>query len=182
MMMRLRAISVAGLIGVVVVCAAVASAGFMGSGQVGPSLPGAAIPKLPAQPAGAMLIAASQQDQPVWAVNVLSSSNLDQQDQQLYQNMANVLTGVSAIPGARTSFWSAVGPSITGWGGSVSSVVPDGLGGNFVTVLTDPNLSTGEVPFLNYSEVWDVDANGNATFVQSLDPDGVSGQMPMMAN
>ncbi|MGC8642776.1 MAG: hypothetical protein ACP5XB_23195 [Isosphaeraceae bacterium] len=178
--MSLRMTPAVGLFAVGVVCAAVASGGFMGSGQVGPSLPGAAIPKLPAQPAAAMLMAAAMQGQPVWSVDVLSGLNLDQQDQQLYQNMATVLTGVSAIPVPRATFWSAVAPSINGWLGSVSDVVPDGLGGNLVTVLAGPTLSTGVTPILDYAEQWDVDANGNPTFVQILDPEGQSGQAPAM--
>ncbi|MGC8642775.1 MAG: hypothetical protein ACP5XB_23190 [Isosphaeraceae bacterium] len=120
--------------------------------------------------------------QPVWAVNVLSGLNLDPQDQQLYQNMANVLTGVSAIPGPRATFWSAIAPSITGWAGSVSAVVPDGSGGYLVTVLTGPLVTlpdgTSPIAYLDYTEQWDVDANNIPTFVQSLDPYGESGQLP----
>ena len=179
--MSWRAISVVGLSGVAVACAAIASAGLIVYAQTGPSGPGAGIPKkMSEQAAAAMLIAAAQQDQPVWAVNVLSGLNLNQQDEQFYQNMANVLTGVSAIPGPRTAFWSAVAPSINGWLGSVSDVVPDGLGGNLVTVLAGPTLNTGVTPILDYAEQWDVDANNIPTFVQSLDPEGQSGHSPVL--
>ncbi|MGC8643881.1 MAG: hypothetical protein ACP5XB_28805 [Isosphaeraceae bacterium] len=177
--MTLRKAPVVGLCGVLIVGTAVVGAGIVAYyGQAGASQPGrggVTWTKVAAQPAGAMLLAAAQQDQPVWAVNVLSGLNLNQQDEQLYQNMANVLTGVSTIPGPRVAFWSAVAPSINGWVGSVSDVVPDGLGGNLVTVLVGPTLNTGVTPILDYAEQWDVDANGTPTFVQSLDPEGQSG-------
>ena len=131
---------------------------------------------------GGMLLPNADPAQPVWAVNVLWSLDLDPQDQLLYQNMANVLTGVSAIPGPRATFWSAIAPSITGWGGGVSDVVPDGLGGYLVTVRTGPFVTlpdgTSPIAVLDYSEQWHVDANNNPTFVQSLDPYDESGGMP----
>ncbi|MGC8642774.1 MAG: hypothetical protein ACP5XB_23185 [Isosphaeraceae bacterium] len=49
-----------------------------------------------------------------------------------------------------------------------------------MTVLVGPTLNTGVTPILDYAEQWDVDANGIPTFVQSLDPQGQSGQAPAM--
>ena len=157
--------------------------------QVGP---GVVLTKGIAQPGGGAWPAFAAHDaapsQPVWAVNVLSSLGLDGVQQQLYQNMANVLSNVAAIPASRTAYWSALdnppGSTIDGWYGSVTSVTPDGNGGNLVTVLTAPyiTLQSEDSPVADgdYSEQWDIDANNNATFVGSSDPNGTAGLYPTL--
>jgi hypothetical protein len=184
--MKWRRALVVGLCVVVAACIAAAPAvrrSRSRGAQVHHAAPGTVIHKeafVPAQ----MAVVQPDDAQPAWAVDVLSLETLNAQDQQLYQNMANILSGVAAIPNARTTFWSAVASNITGWGGSVSNVTPDGTGGYVVTVITSPNitLNTGESPTAaaNYSEQWHVDAQNNATFVQSLDPDGHAGQPPAL--
>jgi hypothetical protein len=151
--------------------------------------PGVAILKGAQNPQQMMLIHLGDVQPAVWAVNVYSELNLGMDDQQLYQSMASVLTGVVIVPNDRLNYWSAVNnppnSSISSWYGSVTVVTPDGNGGYLVTVAASPNVtlaSGGAVSASlgNYTEQWDIDVNNNATFVQSFDPEGLAGQMPTL--
>jgi hypothetical protein len=104
----------------------------------------------------------------------------------LYQNLSNAILGFTGVPDARTAFFGqyndGVKWTIESWGGGVSDAVEDGNGGYNVTLLVGPRFSLvpSEVGptaslLVNYIEIFNVDANGVATYLYSLDPDGVSG-------
>jgi hypothetical protein len=120
-----------------------------------------------------------------WSVNVKTGLSLNGGDQTLYQNMATVLSAVTTVPPARTAeFAASLNNNMTPapWSGSITQVTDDGNGGNLVKVLVgalfyDQNGNWQGKPFTGgYYEQWDVDANGNATFVRAFDPGNLAGQ------
>jgi hypothetical protein len=125
-----------------------------------------------------------------WVVNVQYTVKvtLSADDQTLYQNMANILSTVTTPPPARlTQYAAAIGSGwvATPWIGGITQVTPDGNGGNLINVGVDGMFYDGNgniqgQAFTGYSEQWNVDVNGNPTFVQSFDPQNLAGQMPPM--
>lgn len=116
-------------------------------------------------------------------VTVYGSSSLDPQTQTLYQNLANAIAGFAGVPNARVAYYSyyndGVNWVIGSWGASVSAAAADGNGGYNVTLFVGPIFAT--VPqgscdvFGEYTEIFNVDANGVVTYVSSQDPQGSSG-------
>ncbi len=109
------------------------------------------------------------------------SDSLDPQTQTLYQNLASAIAGFSGVPDVRSAYYSYYNDgtnwAIASWGASVLGAVPDGNGGYNVTLTVGPNfsISTGTYVVGDYSEIFNVDANGVVTYVGSQDPDNSGG-------
>jgi hypothetical protein len=153
-------------------------------GIAGPFLKKAFAPAAPA-----MMAPADAPASPPWTVSVLTGLGLDDNTYATYQSMANILSTVTAVPNAPTAEYVAVlngNYLVNQWFGSITQVTPDGNGGNLVNLLIGAELlnqdgSGAPTPYIDgYSEQWAVDANGNATFVQSFDPNHLAGTMPVM--
>ncbi len=124
---------------------------------------------------------------PAWMVEVDFTLVLDDATTALYQQCANTLGGYTGIPAARPDFYSAVDQPpdyvINGWLGFVTDVQPLPTGGYTVTVRVCPQLSSTEygpvtVVSGDYSERYTIDANNHVQYLDSLDPEGMSGQVP----
>ena len=117
-------------------------------------------------------------------VTVWGISNLDPATGALYQNLANAIAGFPGVPNDRGVYFSyyndGVNWIIGSWAASVSEAAADGNGGYNVTVLVGPIFTTVPQGFGNalgnYTEVFNVDANGVVTFVGSQDPEGWAGR------
>jgi len=76
---------------------------------------------------------------------------------------------------------------ISGWGGLVHDVEPDGNGGYLVTVFVNPFFSaspygTAVTIATDYSEQYYVDASNIVRYRGFLDPNGWAGQEPMFVS
>jgi len=132
-------------------------------------------------------VAAADQTPPVPWVSVDWSLTLNASDQALYQRMATLLSGVTAVPNDRLNYYSAVINDIGSWGGLVSIVQSDNNGGYVVTVPVSGCVLSGHLGgssmtlFTDYSELYHIDANNNVTYAGFLDPNGWAGSMPGMS-
>ena len=107
-----------------------------------------------------------------WNVNVSSALELDAETEAVYQQMADDLTLVNAVPNDRVIYYSGIGNN-GNWRGSVSSVSPVPGGAN-VTVIVGPDSEASYAS--DYSELYFIDGLGNATYLGFSDPEGTSGQ------
>lgn len=131
-----------------------------------------------------MMLALDAPGSPFFNVDVDWSLQLSQADQTLYQQMATDLCAVTAVPAARTTFFSGVtGYQMNSWGGMVQNVVTNGDGTHTVTVSVAPILSNGDgsettasVPDGGYTEQYNIDQKHVATYLSSQDPLGLAGQ------
>ena len=128
-------------------------------------------------------LTAAQLPVPSFTYVVPWSNDYDPQTQALYQNLSNAIAGFNGVPNARWAYYSyyndGVNWSIGSWGGGVCDAVPDGNGGYNVKVLVGPNISMSPqgsgTPMGQYFEIFNVDANGDVTFVSSNDLEGWGG-------
>ena len=144
--------------------------------------------KAPAQGArGGKLVALDQQP-PFWDVGVDWGLQLDAETQALYQQMANLFSTVNAVPNDRLNYYSAVNDppnwTIQNWTGLVTGVAANGDGTYQVTVTANPCFaqSTTLVILSDYSEIYHVDQNNNATYVGFSDPNNWAGTIPGLVN
>ena len=161
------------------------------------ALAGAALPKPKAVPKHAVRggavaaqppVMAAAADTPFWNVTVLWSLNLDGPTQALYQQMANLLSGVNAVPNDRLNYYSAVNDPptwvIQSWSGMVSNVVANPDGSYQVTVTANP-LFAGQSSLSllsDYSEIYNIDQDNNINYVGFSDPNNWAGTIPGLAN
>ncbi len=152
----------------------------LGSGPVTKGLPGAST-----APVAGGLQPATQAAS--WPVTILWTLNLNQNQQNLYEEMALVLSSYTTVPQDRLDYYSAVnsppGSVINGWSGVLTNVQAEAGGSYLVTVLVSPYLSTatyGAVTSVDtdYSEQFTINANDQVTYVGFLDPLGYAGETP----
>lgn len=143
-------------------------------------LPSSLLPPKPAP--------AAAQPQPFWRVSVSWGLQLDANTQALYQHMADLLSGVTAVPNDRLNYYSAVNRPpdwvIGGWTGMVTDVQPSVGGGHVVTVTANPVFPdwTSVTIFSDYSEHYNIDQFNNIVYVGFSDPNNWAGKMPGFAN
>jgi len=114
---------------------------------------------------------------------------LDAPTAALYQQMVTLMGGYTAVPNDRLNYFSAVlnNPDfvLERWGGLLSNVQPNPMGGYLLTVKIGPQLSSPtSQPMIfnwNYGEQFSVDANNNIQYVGFLDPDNGAGKLPGMS-
>jgi hypothetical protein len=124
---------------------------------------------------------------PFFDVSVDWSLELTATEQALYQQMATDLCTVTALPTARTTFFSGITNfHMNTWTGMVQNVVTNGDGTYTVTVNVAPVLSyadgtetTYRVSSSGYTEQYTIDQTDVVTYVSSQDPLGMSGQAPL---
>ncbi len=122
-------------------------------------------------------------------VGVDPQLQLDAQTQLLYQQMATTLDGYANVPDSRVTYYGAVNNqgnySIAGWGAFVEGVQSDGNGGYNVNLSVTPSVidstyGLNTIIFdLNYSESYNIN-NGVINYLNSADPGGQSGQLPII--
>jgi len=120
---------------------------------------------------------------------MFDASNLDANTQQLYQSMQNSIDGFAITPADRASYYSAVnnvnGYTVNSWQGIITNVQQN-ANGYLVSVDVLPGLSedNGSACAItansDYSEQFQVFADGTFQYVGSLDPQGLAGQMPVI--
>ena len=125
--------------------------------------------------------------EPVLPLSVMfDPSNLDANAQQLYQAMQNTMNGYAIMPADRTTYYSAVnnvnGYVVNGWQGIITNVQPNAQG-NLVSIDMIPGLSSdtaacGMIVDTDYSEQYQVFADGTFQFVGAFYAPGSAGQMP----
>jgi hypothetical protein len=157
---RLSLITVAGVIGVL----SVVGARMQQGGQNPP----------PADPQPAFSVGFNDQAVPMDQI-------------QLYQNIATTLSGFNQVPNDRLTYYSAVNNNnnctIVGWGGFITGIQPN-CNGYLVSVLVTPSLSSpvyggaAIVIGADYTEQYQVNNDGSFQYLNSLDPQGLAGQMP----
>ncbi|AGA28266.1 hypothetical protein Sinac_4046 [Singulisphaera acidiphila DSM 18658] len=125
--------------------------------------------------AAANLLMANDAIPPIPWVNVDSGLGLDSTDKQLYQQMASLISGFTAVPTARTAYFSAFANNMSSWAGSIVNIQAQPQGGHLATVNVGAILSDSWVPYSNYSEQYLVGADNSVTYSASLDPDGTAG-------
>jgi len=141
---------------------------------------------LPRPYLGARFLAAAQTPPRPW-VTVLLGLNLDANTQTLYQQMATLLSGVTAVPNDRVNYDSAVINDIANWQASLSNVQSDGSGGHAVTLRVGPVIAEGKwfgssgTMASDYTEIYHVDSKNNITYVGFTDPNGSAGQEPVFS-
>ena len=108
---------------------------------------------------------------------------LDLDSQVLYQQMADLISGVTAVPTDRVNYYSAVIDSVSSWAGGVMDV--QAVGNSYVvTVQVDPLFAEGSrvgssaSVLSDYSEIYCVDADNTVTYLGFSDPNGWAGQAP----
>jgi len=117
-------------------------------------------------------------------VTVISGLTLDANTRTLYQQMANLVSGFTAVPNDRVNYYSAVINDIANWTGSLTSVQSTAQGGYVVTVLVvgevaeDKLYGSSGCLITDYSEIHNLDANNNVTYAGFTDPDGLAGARP----
>jgi len=114
---------------------------------------------------------------------------LDAQTAALYQQMVTLMGAYTAVPNDRLTYFSAVlnNPDyvLEKWGGLLSDVQPNPMGGYLLTVRVRPQLSspTNQPTIFRwtYREQFAVDANNNIQYLGFLDPENAAGKMPQMS-
>ena len=119
---------------------------------------------------------------PTWQVSVDWGLTLDDDTQQLYQQMADLLTTVTDIPADRLNYYSAVNNAewvIGGWNGMVDNVQPAAGGGYLITVSAVPYFPdrTQVAIYSEYTEQYLIN-QGTMTYVGFQDPNHLAGTMP----
>lgn len=130
--------------------------------------------------------AAAHLQQPGLPLTVMfDPTDLDANTQQLYQTMQDSISGYAVTPNVRTAYYTTVnnanGYVVNDWCGLITNVQPN-ANGYLVSVDVVPSLSgntvaCGVIVDSDYSEQYQVFADGTFQYVGSLDPQGTSGQM-----
>ena len=130
--------------------------------------------------------AASYSQQPgLPLVVTFNPTNRDANTQQLYQTMQNLINGFAMTPADRMTYYSAMnnvnGYVIDSWCGFITNVQQN-ANGYLVSIDVLPEISGAAacaiVTGVDYSEQYQVFADGSFQYVGSLDPQGLAGQMP----